>query len=119
LLPVVTANRHHPGIITIVVEQFGTVSEERGMGKTVVLKDNCLLHVLKSPIDTGSDPAAASEIDIAIIRQYFARPINGVNNGPRISTFLDVGWTVPSRTVCNNEERCGSSASYFREHSLR
>ena len=98
LLEVISANRNNSLVISIAIKQVFAKRKKAWLWEAIVLENNRLLDVLKNPFQSASNSIFASHVFSGVIREYFARPIDGFNDLTRCGDSLFLSSVI--RTGC-------------------
>ena len=95
---------HNSLIVSIVFEQLLAKPEKCRMGHAIVFKNNGLFYLFKHPAQSRGWTMPASEVNVRIVFQDFAGPIDALDDSPSRGAFCVLTFMVRPGAVGNNQE---------------
>ena len=110
-----SADLHHARIVPIAMEEMTAKRKERWVGKAVILKDNCLFHLLKNPLQPARHPLLTAKIFTGKVLQDSAWPIDPSHDArassQRCFSFSSRGPSaITNKVVGANARICSNTA---------
>src|SRR5262245_19687665 len=95
---------HNAFVFSIVLEQFLAKTEKRRMRHAIVFKNNGLFHLFEHPAQSGGRTVPASEVDLRVVFQDLAWPIDALDDSPGRGAFFFLPFAVWPGAIGNYQE---------------